>query len=274
MLHEFWENFRHNLFKPLLLFFSMGFLVPILRVEFEFPHVLYQSLTIYLLIAIGWKGGVELAQLDPRFLGQALEFMAVGFVANFLIGVVAYLVLRGFTGLRRIDAATVAGYYGSDSAGTFVTATGVLSSLAIGYAAYMPVMLAVMEIPGCLVALYLVSRLRESGMDPLGNMPDEAGYVPGAVLMPLSGRREVHGQEVEDIAPSGDDPAEPAGPPGGIDGKLLHEVFLNPGLFLLFGGILIGFLGRSQGAKVTEEGDRLFKDVFQGCSASSSWRWG
>ena len=62
---EFWHNFRHNLFKPLLLFFYLGFLVPILRVHFEFPYVMYQALTIYLLIAIGWHGGEELAHLNP-----------------------------------------------------------------------------------------------------------------------------------------------------------------------------------------------------------------
>ncbi len=42
----------------------MGFLVPILRVEFEFPHIIYQGLTIYLLVSIGWHGGEELAKLD------------------------------------------------------------------------------------------------------------------------------------------------------------------------------------------------------------------
>ena len=61
VLGEFWHNFTHNLFKPLLLFFYMGFLIPILRVKFEFPYVIYQGLTIYLLIAIGWHGGEELA---------------------------------------------------------------------------------------------------------------------------------------------------------------------------------------------------------------------
>ena len=55
------------------------------------------------------------------------------------------------------------GYYGSDSAGTFVTCLGVLATAHIAYDAYMPVMLAVMEIPGCLVALYLVARLRTRG---------------------------------------------------------------------------------------------------------------
>ncbi len=54
MLYEFWNNFTHNLFKPLLLFFYFGFLIPILRVRFEFPYAIYQGLTMYLLVAIGW----------------------------------------------------------------------------------------------------------------------------------------------------------------------------------------------------------------------------
>ena len=266
MIHEFWENFRHNLFKPLLLFFYMGFLVPILGVEFEFPHVLYQGLTIYLLISIGWKGGEELAELKGEVLGQALEFMTVGFVTNFLIGVIAYLVLRSVTKLRKVDAATVAGYYGSDSAGTFVTCVGVLASLSIPFAAYMPVMLAVMEIPGCLVALFLVSRLRASGMDALGHMPDEDGYDPNAVAPALvategNGNGHGHGQAVDRVGSRGDDPKKP---PGALSLTLLHEVFFNPGLFLLFGGILIGFISRIQGEKVTSPDDPVFLTLFQG----------
>ena len=175
MLEEFLHNFAHNLFKPLLLFFYMGFLIPILKVPFEFPKAVYQGLTLYLLVAIGWHGGEELASLSLAEFGQALGFMAIGFVANLCIGIVAYLVLKRGTKLRQVDAATVAGFYGSDSAGTFVTCLGVISAANIAYAAYMPVMLAVMEIPGCLVALYLVSRLRQKGMDPQGNMPHEPG---------------------------------------------------------------------------------------------------
>ena len=239
ILHDFWENFKHNLFKPLLLFFYMGFSVPILKVGFEFPYVIYQGLTIYLLVAIGWHGGEELAALSGAEFRQAGGFMIVGFVLNFIIGILAYLILRAVTKLRRVDAATVAAYYGSDSAGTFVTCVGVLTGLqtlmlmtsletsnikpldlglrndvtlaSVGallddqmavdriksrgidvekvkaakaagdryrYAAYMPVMLAVMEIPGCLVGLYLVSRMRHAGMDRLGNMPNEPGYDP------------------------------------------------------------------------------------------------
>ncbi len=56
-LEQFLYNASHNLFKPLLLCFYMGFAIPLLRVPFEFPKVLYQGLTMYLLIAIGWHGG-------------------------------------------------------------------------------------------------------------------------------------------------------------------------------------------------------------------------
>ena len=195
MILEFWGNFRHNLFKPLLLFFYMGLLVPILGVAFEFPHVNYQGLTIYLLVSIGWHGGEELARLKASEFGQALGFMGVGLATNFVIGILAYLAPRSFTRLRKVDAATVAGYYGSDSAGTFATCVGVLKSLSIPSAPYMPVMLAVMEIPGCLVALYLVSRLRADGMDAQGHMPDEAGYDKDAVAPSrLEGQSHGEGQ--------------------------------------------------------------------------------
>ena len=272
MLHTFWENFRHNLFKPLLLFFYMGFLVPILQVEFEFPHIIYQGLTIYLLVSIGWHGGEELAKLDNEVLTQALKFMGVGFVTNFVIGIIAYFLLRSLTKLRRVDAATVAGYYGSDSAGTFATCMGVLNGLiALGQtefkpAAYMPVMLAVMEIPGCLVALYLVSRLRHGGMDALGHMPDEVGYDVNAVApvaVEGNGHGGSHGRET-DLIEEGHRNGLAAKPPGLFSRALLHEVFLNPGLYLLFGGIVIGYISQKQGTNVTKEDDMLFLGLFQG----------
>lgn len=262
ILLEFWENFRHNLFKPLLLFFYMGFLVPILGVKLDFPHVIYQGLTIFLLIAIGWHGGEELAKLTASELGKAGGFMAVGFVTNFIIGCTAYMFLRWFTKLRRVDAATVAGYYGSDSAGTFATCVGVLVSAKILYAAYMPVMLAVMEIPGCLVALFLVSTLRRKGMDGLGNMPDEPGYDP-LTRPPADEFGETAGKDAAD----GFDPEPaPRHSPGHklISAELLHEVFLNPGIYLLMAGIAIGFISGRQGPKVTADDDNLFIGMFQG----------
>src|SRR5262249_45240863 len=111
ILQESWHNFTHTLFKPLLLFFYLGFLLPILKVEFELPYVMYQGLTIYLLLAIGWHGGEELAKIDASSMGKVAGFMLVGFMTNVVIGVIAYLLLTVMTSMRRIDKATVAGYY-------------------------------------------------------------------------------------------------------------------------------------------------------------------
>ncbi len=311
LLNEFGSNVLHNLFKPLLLFFYAGFLIPILRVKFEFPKAVYQGLTIYLLLAIGWHGGEELALLGSSSLFQALGFMVLGFLTNTLVGVLAYLILRGTTRLRRVDAATVAGYYGSDSAGTFVTCVGVLTAANIKFAAYMPVLLAVMEIPGCLVALFLISRLRATGMDRDGNMPDEAHYKRsistyttiehrdedelidtadehGARRQPTTSQSvnislhnaTTHGGAPDDVqqriqgekfearmALEDEFEDEDSGhrkKPSGFDLEVLHEVFFNPGIYLLFAGILIGFVSQLQGSKVTGPDDALFITLFQG----------
>lgn len=317
MLDEFIHNFTHNLFKPLLLFFYAGFLIPIFKVKFEFPKAVYQALTIYLLLSIGWHGGEELASLSSGELRQALGFMLIGLISNTIIGFLAYFLLKNFTNLRRIDAATVAGYYGSDSAGTFLTAVGVLVASGIKYAAYMPVMLAVMEIPGCLVALYLIAKMRRSGMDALGNMPGEANYslTHQAPFRALSHghehEEEAHGatqvtvreEELVGVAAGGltkvvrhqsvaqyATPARQAGSGNGhgdeghhhiskaeqaeadmalehVDSdedlptrskalfskEMLHEVFFNPGIYLLFAGIAIGFVSQLQATRLAEK---------------------
>ncbi|OHV03510.1 sodium-dependent bicarbonate transport family permease [Mycobacterium talmoniae] len=276
MLLEFWENFRHNLFKPLLLFFYLGFLIPILKVQFEFPYVIYQGLTLYLLLAIGWHGGEELATIDPSSIASVAGFMVLGFATNCVIGLLAYGLLTRMTSLRRVDRATVAGFYGSDSAGTFATCVGVLATVGMAFDAYMPVMLAIMEIPGCVVALYLVARLRQRGMDPVGTMPDEPGYNPRARLEPVAAAQLGHGHQAEtprereleeelEFSLEQREHPEPTGPtPRLLSATLAREVLLNPGLYLLFGGLAIGFIGGLQGAKVVHDDDNVFVAAFQG----------
>jgi hypothetical protein len=272
IVEEFWDNFRHNLFKPLLLFFYLGFLMPILKVKFDFPYAIYQGLTIYLLIAIGWHGGEELAGLSSKTLMGALGFMIVGFCLNFIIGILAYMLLSAFTRLRQVDKATVAGYYGSDSAGTFVTCLGVLATAHVAYEAYMPVMLAIMEVPGCLVALFLVSRLRHRGMDALGNMPGEPGYNPNARPEVVAAEAHAHEKDrqlekelaLEETGHGNGNGEAPSKNVSFLSPQLLHEVFLNPGLVLLFGGIVIGFISGLQGQSVTRSNDTFFVNMFQG----------
>ncbi|GAA4423882.1 sodium-dependent bicarbonate transport family permease [Bremerella cremea] len=274
MLASVMNNFVTNLFQPLLLFFFMGFAIPLLRVPFEFPKALYQSLTIYLLVAIGWHGGELMAELPSSELAVAGGLAAVGFIVNGIIGLCATWMLRTFTPMRRIDAVTVGSYYGSDSAGTFVTCLGILATLNLLHDSYMPVMLAVMEIPGCLVGLFLVSRLRRSGMDKLGNMPDEPGYMGDAHAMTVtspaaqdvSENAETHEHHGELVAKSVGAAVAPAHK-SALNLKLLHEVFLNPGLYMLFGGIIVGFISGRQAIvdpHVVEGPNNLFLVLFKG----------
>jgi uncharacterized protein len=289
MLLEFWQNFTHNLFKPLLLFFYLGFFIPILKVPFEFPYVIYQGVTMYLLLAIGWHGGEELASIHVSSLGNILGFIVLGFILDFFIGLIAYWLLGRMTKMRQIDRATVAGYYGSDSAGTFATCVGVLATVGMAFDGFMPVMLAVMEMPGCLVALYLAARLRHKAMDAAGNMPGEPGYDlaakreppyspaislgPGAAAQPQQGQTldAENGRELEEelalekLQHSDSSGAHPKSTKPDIPSvKLLREVVLNPGLYLLFGGIVIGLVSRLQGAKVVHDGDTVFVAAFKG----------
>lgn len=241
LLNNFWNNFRSNLFKPLLLFFFVGLSIPLLEVELEFPQAIYQGLTIYLLLSIGWRGGEELALLSSQQLIQAGSFMVIGFLLNSLIAILAYIILRScIPSMRRVDAATVSAYYGSDSAGTFLACLGTLQAAKIAFAPYMPVMLAVMEIPGCLVGLFLVNHLRKRGLNSAGFMPDEAG---SAESVSMTEREPSFSTSQKSV---------------------LREVFLNPGLFLLLSGIIVGYISRLQGASVVVADDQLFINLFQG----------
>ncbi|OBB93744.1 sodium-dependent bicarbonate transport family permease [Mycobacterium sp. 852002-30065_SCH5024008] len=281
MLYELWQNFVHNLFKPLLLFFYFGFLIPILKVRFEFPYVIYQGLTMYLLVAIGWQGGEELAKVKPADIDNIAGFVALGFALNFVIGALTYVLLRYLTRLRRVDRATVAGYYGSDSAGTFATCVAVLTSVGIAFDAYMPVLLAFMEIPGCLVALYLVARLRHRGMDDSGYLPDEHGYTAPVKVGPGAAAQRERAESVDERIERGieeelefslEKREHPEWDGDTLQRKkaplfsraILQEVFLNPGLILLVGGIVIGFIGALQGQKVVHDQNELFVAAFQG----------
>jgi hypothetical protein len=198
---------------------------------------------------------------------------------NFVIGAMTYFLLRYLTRLRRVDRATVAGYYGSDSAGTFATCVAVLTSVGIALDAYMPVLLAFMEIPGCLVALYLVARLRHRGMNDAGFMPDEPGYSaaanvgPGAAarLSPTEDLEAERGieQELEFSLEKREHPewyekTQDCHKAPLFSREILQEVFLNPGLILLVGGIVIGFASAVQGQKVVHDQNELFVAAFQG----------
>jgi hypothetical protein len=154
-----------NLLDPAVLCFALGLLAGVVGAQARLPEALYETLSVYLLLSIGLKGGVDLARA-----GLALAAPAVG--AAVALGaampLAAYPVLR-WGGLGRPDAGAVAAHYGSVSAVTFAVCLGFLDRSGVAYEDYVAVLLAFMEVPALAVGIWLARRGREgAGWRALG----------------------------------------------------------------------------------------------------------
>ena len=145
-----------NLLTPMILSFVLGLVGAIARSELSVPEAAAKMMSLYLLFAIGFKGGVAVAGHGVD--GHLLSAMLGGVALSFLLPFVAFGLLRLTTGMSALDAAAVAAHYGSISIVTFVTATSVLSSQGIEYEGFMVAVAAAMEAPAIVSALWLVAR--------------------------------------------------------------------------------------------------------------------
>ncbi|MEO0362124.1 MAG: sodium-dependent bicarbonate transport family permease, partial [Pseudomonadota bacterium] len=140
-----------NLFSPIILSFALGLGAALVRSDLSVPEAAAKALSIYLLFAIGFKGGVS---VSAHGLDGTLAFSLVAGVAlSFAIPFVAYALLRFMSRLGATDAAAVAGHYGSISIVTFVAASSVLDGRGLPYEGYMVAVAAAMEAPAILSAL-------------------------------------------------------------------------------------------------------------------------
>ncbi|MBO6758224.1 MAG: sodium-dependent bicarbonate transport family permease [Roseibium sp.] len=145
-----------NLLSPIILFFVLGLAASFLRSDLTVPEAAAKALSIYLLFAIGYKGGVSVSEhgIDQTL----LLTLGVGVILSFAIPLLAFALLKVMTRLNQTDAAAVAGHYGSISIVTFVAATSVLQSQGIASEGYMVAVAAAMEAPAILSALWLATR--------------------------------------------------------------------------------------------------------------------
>jgi hypothetical protein len=135
---------------PVVLFFLLGLGAGLARSDLKLPAALYESLSVFLLIAIGLKGGVALAKLaSPAILLQVAAVVVLGMVLTLL----AFGLLR--LKLSRPDAASIAAHYGSVSVVTFAVAVSFLGRLGVAYEPQATLFLAVMEIPALIVGVVL-----------------------------------------------------------------------------------------------------------------------
>jgi uncharacterized protein len=134
-----------------VLFFVLGVLARLMRSDLRLPEALYETLSIYLLLAIGLKGGIELSKQPVLALApQVLATMALGFAIPFVL----------FPALRLLkmsgaDSASLAAHYGSVSVVTFAVGTAALTRQGIPYESHAALWVAVMEVPGLAAGILL-----------------------------------------------------------------------------------------------------------------------
>jgi hypothetical protein len=145
-----------NLLTPMILSFALGLFAALARSELTIPEAVAKGMSIYLLFAIGFKGGVAVADngLDARLLAA----LAAGIALSFLIPFIAFALLRGMTRLSATDAAAVSAHYGSISIVTFVTGSSMVQAAGLQAEGYMVAVAAAMEAPAIVSALFLASR--------------------------------------------------------------------------------------------------------------------
>ena len=207
----------HNLLDPAILFFVFVLLAGALRSNLEIPPAIAKFLSLYLLMALGLKGGFSLAAsgLSPSV---ALSLGAAVALA-FIVPTLGYAMLRRH--VSGYDAAAVAASYGSVSAVTFVTAMQYLEGVGMPAGGHMTVAMVLMESPAIIMAVLLANQLRQSA---------------NAVTPTASGAAVLRGG--------------PGSPPS--LGKILHESFTDGAHLLLLGAMAVGYLSGESGKTVMQ----------------------
>lgn len=167
----------HNLLDPAILFFLLGLFAGAVKSNLEIPAPISRFLSLYLLMALGLKGGFALSNSGLTIeIGTSL--MAAVLLAVF-IPLLGYALLRPC--VSNFNAAAIAATYGSVSAVTFVTATQYLEHQHIGYGGHMAAAMALMESPAIIIAVVLANTLRQSTASaPTGSK--QTGFPLGKIL--------------------------------------------------------------------------------------------
>jgi hypothetical protein len=181
-----------SFFDPAILFFVFGILAGSLKSNLEIPAQISRFLSLYLLMALGLKGGSALAQ--SGLTAEVLISLGAALCMATLVPLLGYVVLRRF--LNGFDAAAIAATYGSVSAVTFITAVQFLDTHGIGFGGHMAAAMALMESPAIVLAVVLANHARQkvavvggpdaatAGNPPLGRILHEA-LTDGAQLLLL-----------------------------------------------------------------------------------------
>ncbi len=218
-----------NLLDPAILFFLLGVLSGAIKSNLEIPPAISRFLSLYLLMALGLKGGFALSH--SGLTANVGISLAAAMVLAISIPLMGYWFLRRF--VAGFDAAAVAATYGSVSAVTFVTAVQYLEIQNIDYGGHMAAAMALMESPAIILAVVLANTLRQKQTPPMVSL--------GSGVAGLSGPPNQQSISI---------------------GKILHESFTDGAQLLLLGAMVVGMMTGDAGKAAMEpfSGD-LFKGM-------------
>lgn len=141
-----------NLTNPVLLFFILGILATLLKSDLKIPEGSSKFISLYLLFAIGFKGGQELSHSE--FNSEILYSIIFAVLLSSLVPIYTFFALKKKVGVP--NAGAIAAAYGSVSAVTFVTAVSFLENQAIDFGGHMVAIMAIMESPAIIVGVILI----------------------------------------------------------------------------------------------------------------------
>ncbi len=177
--------FTQNLLSPPILFFALGLLAGVIKSDLDVPETISRYFSLYLMMSIGFKGGVAIAN-TPVFTAEVWWTIAAGLAFGALQPFLGYVLLKRTARLDSATAAAVAAHYGSISMVTFVTATTFLKANDISYAGYIVAVVALMEAPAIMSGLFIAHRAdpRTRGHDSeTRQMMTHDIFTNGAILL-------------------------------------------------------------------------------------------
>lgn len=218
------DTIIQNMVTPAVLFFALGLLAAALKSDLTFPKGLGEALSMYLLIAIGLKGGIELSQYS--FTEVAKPILGT-FVLGTITPIITLFVLRKWAKLDLKNSIALAATYGSVSIVTYGAAINFLEQGAIGYESFMNAMVVIMEVPAILISLVLLGILQQKPSNTITQK--QAGIVA-------------------------------QNPFSFISKETLKESLFGKSVFLLTGSLLVGFVTGQDAYPLVKP---LFFDLYQ-----------
>ncbi len=174
-----WQLAAQNLISPPVLFFALGVAAALMRSDLSIPEAIAKGLSLYLMLSIGFKGGVAAGAHGLGF--DLIAVIAAAVVLSFLIPFIAFGFLKLTTALPQVDMAAISAHYGSISIVTFIAAISAIEAAGLTYPGIMVAAAAAMEVPAIATALFLARSRAEGPVQ--GETPWREAALNGSVLL-------------------------------------------------------------------------------------------